>query len=417
MSLKVLFARLGPTDCNNDPQNWKCACAVQWQSQTCTKRDDGKNYPFGYGLKKTLQENENVVCTSGVRPATTMVIDSHPKLVAEMSARYCNPKTTYGEQKGWAFLIGSTELSKSWNVTNPLTKAAREASCTTSFYGVSGGTSDSVSSNIYYVWQQTYKVLSKTLMVDAENKMYGLLPDGVLTVDVPYDREPESSGAARTVYARFTSVAKKHAKLFYLTLNNVQAGIEGVTLNAAGQPIQAQPNVLEPGVQDFLWLNVKNRTLTSNVQMTVIGSEAMAPFLFRYGEYDPANIPYIYDTAPDLISSAETANARCNHLNYQFKSVNWTGPYSRAQWDQHNMVRYQPDCATESLLYYRRYFGQGNTQCEYSFWTGAGPEQFPKYTWCSILQNFDCQSRTNEKGAKVLRCSPKVYQVGAAPPP
>jgi hypothetical protein len=412
MSLKVLFARMGPTDCNDNPKNWKCACAVQVLSQECTKRSDGdhstRNYPFGYTMKKTLEENEGAVCTSAVRTAKLDALVSHPDVVAEMTRRYCNSKTKYGDQKGWSFLIGSTELERSWNVSSPKPGAQRLASCTTSFYGVNGGTTDSISSNIYYSWQQTYQILAKTLLIEAENDVYGMLPTGIQTVDVPYDRDPVTSGVSRSVHTRFTSVAQKMEDLYFLSLDKVEAGMEGITLNEAGQPIQDKPNVFEPGVQDFLWLNVKNRTLTTNVQMTVAGSESMAPFLYRYGPYDPARVPYIYDVPMSLISSAETVNARCNHINYLFKSVNWTGDFSRDQWDLHNMVRYQPDCATESMLYYRRYFAIGGSVCEYSFWTGDKEPNFPLYEWCHIFNNFVCESYTRD-GIDFLRCSPKVY--------
>lgn len=172
---------------------------------------------------------------------------------------------------------------------------------------------------------------------------------------------------------------------------------------------------------DSPWLFVPNRTLTTNVVMTVKGVEAILPYLFRYGD-DMTD--FVYDVPQDLVGAANSPGALCNKLNYLLKGANWTGDFSaftRDAWDAHNPgTSYKSDCATESVLFFRRYLtprtGENKRSCEYNFWTGSPAGSFPEYTMCSLLRNFQCEDTVLPNGAKAMTCKPNQYTVQVGRP-
>jgi hypothetical protein len=426
VSLKTLFSRLGPAGCN-DGAIWRCQCVIKWQENSCDIQPNVglKSWPWEFPAGATppllIQEgNKNSVCGNGqFHLGPVRIITSQATFVTSMRDAFCQrpgglkfvyrtpPKDKPLEKI--AIRLVAQEITTQWNLADP---SGNPTSCMSNF--TSADADDNyLSSFIYRSWQQTYQVFSRTNLPAADAKYYGVMPThGLQFDDIPIARDPQTNAAINCMEARYTSIGLDKVKLYQLELTTQLSGVKLVVRGRPGEPIE--PTI---GYNNFTWFDSPTEQLTTNIVAAIEQESAAPASINRFGAFDPYRIKYVYDTTPDLIGVANTAPARCGKLNYIFKHVNWTGSsIDIDQWEEQYRERYDPTCATESLLWYRRMIVEETLECGASFATGAPNPQ--NYEWCKLMRAFKCHLDKREdprtkKPIEVVVCQPRKWSYTA----
>lgn len=81
--------------------------------------------------------------------------------------------------------------------------------------------------------------MSKSLLIQQEDKVFGALPYGIEISNIPFDRLNNTVGGnVRTTEVKFTSIAENPVKLEYLSLESTFAGISGKMVNKQVRPLR-----------------------------------------------------------------------------------------------------------------------------------------------------------------------------------
>jgi hypothetical protein len=149
----------------------------------------------------------------------------------------------------------------------------------------------------------------------------------------------------------------------------------------------------------------------TNVLAEIDGIEFLQPVLQRFGDYDPNVFDFTYDPPDAIIGDGETIASYCRKLPYIFQTMNGPGGTAQEinldQWELTWNMQFDPLCAAESLIWYRRMLENG--ECENSFWTGKPPGQYTANRWCTILKYFHVE--IPRESPNKIRFRPKSYHL------
>jgi hypothetical protein len=442
VSLKTLFARIGPAGCNAGTE-WSCQCVVVWKKQWCELSNQGMVYPFGFaktGLRLS-QDNAQPKNPPVCRPATyqeeaDVVITSQAQLTGRMADNFCNKRlkmvTTNqvisGKTVAVAVRIVAGELGQQNDIPDPSQTAT---SCLSSFASAATG-DNMLSTFVYRAWQQTYAVIAKTNMVLSSNDHFGLVPspdDGLRTDEIVFGRDDVTHSATSCLKSQYTNICQESEWMYELQLSSQVAGLE-LTINDQPDPLKPKVGVEmfdigtglpESGGAGNSVLKAATTQLVTNIVPTIKREAQAPPTLRRFGWYDPnkacstgSSDACVYDTAPDQQCSALSASGCCGKINYVQQFLNWTGsgrPINLQQWKDHYQTSFNPECAMESLLPWRRYLDPVTWECRYDFSTGL--DYFEFHEWCNLLRFFLCHPPFKRGNLDLLVCEPREWSYTA----